>query len=918
MKLSKSLLLLLGVAVIFLAACTPKTANEYVAEAQQFIREDKVDSAVVVLKTALREYPEDAYIRFLLGKAYVSQGEAEPAQKELELALQKNWDINQVMPELLTALFLQQDHLGIIKLVESNPEMNRQTRLEALTLKVLSHLQLREEQQALQAQVEAMQLDENSEFHRLSDAFILTYNKDLHAAQARLSEFLPLHPNLPHAVLLNAALASNLGQLDKAVSSYEHYATLLPKHSRASLLLANAYIDNQQFEQGEPLVDKLLKIARTQPLLNQLKAVVRFNDADYVQAKEFAEKAIQNGLDGYVSRLVAGMSAMELQTYEQAYNHLSKIQSAFDATNPAGKALTFAKLKLGLEIDTDSWVTNEASAELDFEVLTSASLRLLQQGRSNEANQIFTQVAGIELDRAQSIAKKGLVNLLMDKNEQGADELISALKKEPGLERARLALAAYYMENGLVAEVEKLANEWLRHSPDNVSAHNLLAVAYLRQGNVAQAEATYQKILALEPNSIAPLMFQAEKAEMAGDLAVAASYYQKILDNHINYLSALERYFNLSKKIGDTSDVLARANFAVAKHPDNQDTKGMYSSLLAIEKRYHEVLKLWEGSQASQRLPLAYWVSYGDSLAATGQIDKAEAHFKHWADIHTESAVPIVKLAMFKEVQRDFSAGLEVVQTGLRRFADEPLLHLLQVNFLNYLKRYNEAEAAFKALPNALKNTVSAQGLYGQSLLRQGNAEAAIPLLERYYMAKKTSRRLGFLLSAYTKAGRGQDARQLLTDVIRETPDNIMARTLLADLNMQAFPAQAMSEYQSILKLQPDNAIALNNIAWMLYQEGKYTAAEPYAEKASELLPDTGQTLDTYGMILLRQGKNEQALSVLQKALAKQPRSIQQALHLTEALIVNQQTGKAKAILDQIKTDDQGYLQQVNKLRAML
>ena len=61
---------------------------------------------------------------------------------------------------------------------------------------------------------------------------------------------------------------------------------------------------------------------------------------------------------------------------------------------------------------------------------------------------------------------------------------------------------------------------------------------------------------------------------------------------------------------------------------------------------------------------------------------------------------------------------------------------------------------------------------------------------------------------------------------------------------------------------------ALNDLAWLLSQDGNYAEAEGLAREAVQLRPKMHHAWDTLGEILLRQGKLEEAEEALQKALS--------------------------------------------------
>ena len=132
-------------------------------------------------------------------------------------------------------------------------------------------------------------------------------------------------------------------------------------------------------------------------------------------------------------------------------------------------------------------------------------------------------------------------------------------------------------------------------------------------------------------------------------------------------------------------------------------------------------------------------------------------------------------------------------------------------------------------------------------------------------------------------------------------PNNLQITFALALAYQQADrQEEARSTYELVLEDQPDNVIALNNLAWLYQQAGDPRALE-IAKRAYELRPDSGAVADTYGWILFNAGQEKESVAILEKAHQAQPESNEIALHLAEAYKAVGEQEKAKEILEQFK-----------------
>ncbi|MBF0192997.1 MAG: tetratricopeptide repeat protein [Magnetococcales bacterium] len=82
---------------------------------------------------------------------------------------------------------------------------------------------------------------------------------------------------------------------------------------------------------------------------------------------------------------------------------------------------------------------------------------------------------------------------------------------------------------------------------------------------------------------------------------------------------------------------------------------------------------------------------------------------------------------------------------------------------------------------------------------------------------------------------------------------------------------EAINCYEKVIKLQPDNSIALSNMGVALQSVGRLQEAITSYKKAIKIKPDYVGALSNLGYALTEQGKLEEAVSTLQKAVTIQP-----------------------------------------------
>jgi Flp pilus assembly protein TadD len=138
-------------------------------------------------------------------------------------------------------------------------------------------------------------------------------------------------------------------------------------------------------------------------------------------------------------------------------------------------------------------------------------------------------------------------------------------------------------------------------------------------------------------------------------------------------------------------------------------------------------------------------------------------------------------------------------------------------------------------------------------------------------MAARNSLRYAVALEA---AGRTGEAVTLYRSLLEDDPRSVLLWTNLGNAEAKrGEPALAEAAYRRALELDPANADALNNLAWLLLeQRDRLAEAEELARRAvAGGGPDPHLALDTLGRVLRASGRCREALDAFAKAAASAP-----------------------------------------------
>ena len=148
------------------------------------------------------------------------------------------------------------------------------------------------------------------------------------------------------------------------------------------------------------------------------------------------------------------------------------------------------------------------------------------------------------------------------------------------------------------------------------------------------------------------------------------------------------------------------------------------------------------------------------------------------------------------------------------------------------------------------------------------------------------------------QAGKAKEAEQFAATWTTAHPKDARFSAYLAEAALgRKDYAAAEKLYLGVLQLQPDSALALNNLAWVTLQLQK-DGALAYSEKANQLAPKQPQFMDTLAMVLSAKGEHAKAIELQTQAVALQPANNALKLNLARIYVAAGDKARAKAELD--------------------
>jgi len=184
----------------------------------------------------------------------------------------------------------------------------------------------------------------------------------------------------------------------------------------------------------------------------------------------------------------------------------------------------------------------------------------------------------------------------------------------------------------------------------------------------------------------------------------------------------------------------------------------------------------------------------------------------------------------------------------------------------------------------------------GTVAIRAGQYDTAIDMFRKVSQAQSDQPDLYMRLAEAQKL-KGDfpgaiDSWKKASDLAPANVTPLINRAMTLD-GMKRF-TEARPLYDQVLRIQPDNPLALNNLAYLLAEEGnELDAALTLAQRARQKQPNDPMIADTLGWIYIKKGLANNALAIFSDLTVKHPTV--PVFHYHHAMALSQRGDKAQA-----------------------
>ena len=887
----------LVVAALF-AGCGAENPDTLMASGKSHLAKNDSKAAVIQFKNALQMNPNLGEARFLLGKTLLESGDPQGAELELRKALGLKYAPESVIPLLAQALLTNGQAKKVVDEF-SRTELTGEAKAYLNTTLSLAYQALGKAEASKAALASALATQPDFVPALIVEARGKAADRDISGSLATVDRILAKAPANHEALVLKGSLLALTGDQDGAIQLYKKALQSRPDFIPAHSAIISAMMQKGTVEDAERQLEALKKVAPNHPQTIYLEAQMAYQRKEYRTVRDLALQLLKTAPNNPTALQLAGAAEYQLGAHFQAESYLTKaLQQAPNLRLARGLLIT-NYLRAGQPakaLATLQPVLGKINEDPDFLVLVGEVY--LQAGDPKKAEEYLNRASKLDPHDLAKRTAVAVAHMAQGRVTEAASEFEQISRVDDGI-TADQALIAYYLRRNELDSALKATDALQKKQPDNPATYSVQGRVLLAKKDNTAARRSFEKAMALNPSYIPAVASLASMDMAEGNPTRARKRFEEVLAVDPKNIPALLSLAKLTTATGGTAtESLVLIKKSVSANPDG------VASRLALIDFYMANDEPKKADSAAQEALAAIpdkpelLDTAGRAQARAGEVNKALATYGKLATLQPSSPLPYLRMA---EIQLTNKNTVEAVKNLRKALEIRPNLFEAQRELVRILLgegKTIDAIAIAREVEGQRPNEAVGYILEGDihaSQRRWSDAAAAYMNGIRQAPASELAIKLH---RAFVSAGKTADADKAATSWLKDHPKDVAFRLYLGDLATarKDYPA-AVHYYRAAVDLQPENALALNNLAWASGQM-KSTKALEYAEKANRLAPNQPAFMDTQAMLMAEQGDTTGATALLRKALEIAPQAAAVRLNLTKVLIRAGRKDEARVELD--------------------
>ncbi|MGE0387247.1 MAG: XrtA/PEP-CTERM system TPR-repeat protein PrsT [Gammaproteobacteria bacterium] len=898
-----AVLALSGLATAACARPDPHAAAVYEDAAARYASGD-YQGALVQLRNALQKNPDDLSARILAGRTQVRLGDGVAAEKEFRRALTLGGARAQLLTLLGDALLFQRKYREILATIDiADPTMPGG--VEIMTLRGRAYFELGDPDNARKSFEAASRVGRNRVEPLIGLAMVSHAGGRLPEAEDFVDRAISVSARDAEAWYMKGELRYSANDLAGAIEAFGKTIEVAPKHMRARLARAAAYLDrgdNEKAREDAQFVrDAVPADIKSSFLLAQALARLGRN-AEASDAYRETTERIPLIKDEALMRepgllRIAAVVAVMRGDRVKADKYLARFVELRPADSEMRKLAGRVKLSLGETTNAEAALAPAlARTPDDSSLLAMLGEANLAQGKYDKAFEFF-EAAAKHAPKDMAIRSRMALSRIGAGDAQSAlADLKRVVELDPGSLGAGIVLALMQIRSGAIEEARTTLDRLEKRTPANPMLLNLRGALALRTADSAAARKAFEGALEADRQFV-PAQYNLAMMDIeAGDFAAATRRLQGLLDQDPKLSVAHVGLAEVAALQGDAKRARDALQKAVAIDPTNVDAQTRLIDLLlrmddaqaAMRAADEFAVRFPERAEAVERLARAQ--------IALGRRDAAVVNFRRAVRYTAFSARDLLRISEAQIRLQDFEGARWTLEKAVSSDGGE-VAQAARTRLDIFTANFDAAQMRADEIREHMPDSALGDILTGEIALRRGRHADAVRAFDAAVAKDGGFEAVRGGYEARMAMGRTGEALGLLERWTAAHPNDLEAeRTLALAYTAARKLDTARVAHERLLARLPRDAGLLANLA-RIYQLQKDPRARATAEKALSLAPDWPVALDTLGWILVTTGDPAGGLLHLRSAASRDDDPLTR-YHLAVALNELGRKSEAKAELE--------------------
>lgn len=889
---------------VLISGCAGDSDREQIAAAKSSLEKKDNKAAIIQLKSALQKNPQSGEARFLLGEALLGGGEPAAAVVQLEKARDVKYSNDLVLPLLAKAMFSMGQSRKIIDLFAGAP-LNDAKAASNLNSWVAASQFVEGNVAAAAAAVDAaLRFDAKNSNARLLHARLAASSGDIEGALREVEAVIADESQNADAWSLKGELSwFGKSDLDSAVKSFREVLVIRPRDARAHALLLKLMLQKRDLQGFKEQAARMQKVLPEHPETRFADIQLALVENDLKRAREGAQQLLRFAPSNAHVLQLAGAIEFRGGALVAAETHVGKALALVPGLVLARRLLSEIYLRGGQP--AKALVVLQpllAKPVPDAQVLALAAEAYLQSGDLPKAEKYYTLAAKAAPEDTEVRIALALSKLAKGNVDAGFLQLEQLTANDKGT-NADLALISARLRRNEFDEALRAIDKMQLKLPGKPLPDFLRGQILTRRKDLVGAQVSYERALSVDPVYFPAVTAMAAIALSQRKPADALKRYQALLARDPTNFRAQLAVADLRQIMGANSAEVG-ALLATAVKSNSSEPTPRLAQIDYLLSRYQAKEALYLAQEAVSVFPdnFGFQDALGRSQMANGDTRQAVLTFLKIAAAQPSNPQIHLRLADVHILAKDYPAAKQSLNKALE--TSPKLLVAQQMLIQTALAGRQFDEAVKIAQTVQMERPKEPVGF-----VMEGEIQAGQHAWEPAFRAFRSALDLGRstelatrLHAIYIRANRPQDAEKFAISWLKDRPRDA---SFLFHLGSMAMDVKefgiAEAHYREVLALSPDNAAALNNVAWLMIKQDKPGALQ-FAERANQLQPEQPSVLDTLAMAYAAEKLWPKAVESQRKAVDKAPEVPGYRMSLAKLLIASGDRLGAKVELKKLET----------------